>query len=65
MTDCLAIVSYGFAEAGEAFAAAGVTLTPLTTFDVLRQEAGRLGKLTPAQIALVAAWQADPHGWGR
>ena len=63
VTDCLAIVSYGFAEAVDAFTVAGVTLTPLTTFDVLREEAGRLGKLTAAQIALVAAWQADPHGW--
>lgn len=63
VTDCLAIVSYGFAEAAEAFATAGVSLTPLARFDVLREEAGRLGKLTPAQIALVADWQADPHGW--
>ena len=63
VTDCLAIVSYGFAEALDAFQAAGMRLTPLTTFDVLRAEAQQMGKLSAAQVAVVADWQADPHGW--
>lgn len=60
---CLAICTYGFAAAAEAFAAAGVTLLPLCTFEHLVSVAARDGQLDQAQRALALRWQADPAGW--
>ncbi|HEY4356138.1 MAG TPA: orotate phosphoribosyltransferase [Acidobacteriaceae bacterium] len=61
--DCLAIISYGFPEATEQFAAAGVKLHPLTTFaDVLAVVQAR-GMIDEAGAATVRDWLRDPHGW--
>lgn len=63
VTDCLAIISYGFAEAQEAFASAGVTLHTLTGFDAVLAGAIRRGILDEGGAATVRDWLADPHGW--
>lgn len=63
VTDCLAIISYGFAEAREAFAAAGVRLHTLTGFDAVLTGALQRGALDEAGAAAVRDWLADPHGW--
>lgn len=61
--DCLAIITYGFAEAFEAFEAAGVQLTTLTTFETVLAEALGAGLVEARQAELVHSWLRDPHGW--
>ncbi len=63
VTDCLAIISYGFAEAQEAFAKAEVTLHTLTDFDAVLAGALGRGLLDDAGAAAVRDWLSDPHGW--
>ena len=63
VTDCLAIISYGFAEAREAFAQAGVSLHTLTDFHAVLQRALTLGLLEESGAAAVRDWMRDPHGW--
>jgi orotate phosphoribosyltransferase len=63
VTDCLAIISYGFREAQEAFATASVRLHTLTDFETVLAEAARHALLTPDAAGAVRDWLADPHGW--
>ena len=60
---CLAIITYGFSEATAAFAEAGVSLTTLTTFEVVVEQALERGVIDGAEARLVREWLADPHGW--
>ncbi|MGI8913106.1 MAG: orotate phosphoribosyltransferase [Chloroflexota bacterium] len=60
---CLAICTYGFAQATEAFARANVTLLPLCSYDDLAAVALRLGHVTAADLALVLDWRSNPAGW--
>ena len=63
VTDCLAIISYGFAEAREAFAAAEVTLHTLTNFEAVLSGALQQGLLDNVSAEAVRDWLRDPHGW--
>ncbi len=63
VTDCLAIISYGFAEAREQFAAAGVTLHVLTTFDAVLQRAQARALLDRETAASIHSWLTSPHTW--
>jgi orotate phosphoribosyltransferase len=63
VTDLLAIVSYGFHEAVDAFASAGVRLHTLTSFPVIQAEALASGRFDAATVAIVEDWLADPVGW--
>lgn len=63
VTDCLAIISYGFAEAEEAFGRTGVQLHTLTTFGDVLKEALLQGTLDERSAAAVRDWLRDPHGW--
>lgn len=60
---CLAITSYGFAEAAQAFANAGVALHVLVSFADLLPRALALGVINEAQAAAVTGWLSDPAGW--
>jgi orotate phosphoribosyltransferase len=62
---CLAICTYGFPQAADAFAAAGVTLLPLCTFDDLVSVAARLRLIPAADQALVLDWRGNPTGWAQ
>ncbi len=62
-TDCLAIISYGFREAGEQFAAAGVRLHTLTTFDTVLERAETRGMLDAETAANIREWLRSPHTW--
>ncbi len=59
----LAIVQYGFAEAEQNFAAAGVPLRTLTNFESILRRAVADSSLDAAQAAVVRDWFSDPHGW--
>ncbi len=63
LQDCLAIVSYGFAQAAEAFAAADVRFFSLTSFDAILREARRLGSVEQSTLDTVEDWLRDPYGW--
>ena len=63
VSDCLAIISYGFEEAQKAFAAAGVTLHTLTDFGTVLRIAQARGILDARGSAEIQSWLADPHGW--
>jgi orotate phosphoribosyltransferase len=63
VTDCIAIVSYNFPDALEAFEKANATLHSLTTFPVILEEAVALGKISEPDAERVRAWFADPYNW--
>ena len=63
VTDCFAIITYGFPEALEAFDVAGVKLTTLTTFEAVVAEALSDGAIDERAADLVRSWLADPHAW--
>ena len=63
VADCFAIITYGFTEALEAFAAANVRLTTLTTFETVVAQALQAGSIDAREAELVRAWLDDPHAW--
>ncbi len=63
VTDCLAIITYGFPDTFARFDAAGVRLHTLTTFTTLLEEATRAGKLSPDHETIIRTWWANPHEW--
>lgn len=59
--DCLAIISYGLAEAQTQFADANITLHTLTDFPAVWE---LLKPTLPAEtIASVERWHTNPHDW--
>ncbi len=62
--DCMAIVSYGFQEALDAFTTAGVRLTMLTTFPILAEAAREQNQFGDDELRMIYDWLADPHMWG-
>lgn len=63
VTDLVAIVSYGFEEARQAFDDAKVRLHTLTNFSAIAQAAHDKAILGQAALTIVQAWFDDPHGW--
>ncbi len=61
----LAIISYGFPAAKDAFKQAGLQLVTLTNFDVLLKQTLERGELSEAQLHVIRQWFADPHSWGK
>ncbi len=61
--DCLAITTYGFAEADAAFVAAGVALHTLTKFSYILDVLVRGKELSPEDRRVIDEWFEDPHGW--
>ncbi|MDE3247996.1 MAG: orotate phosphoribosyltransferase [Bacteroidota bacterium] len=59
----VAIFSYGFPVAVEAFAAAGVPFKTLTNYETLIKLAVQKGTVDPAQQQVLLNWQADPSKW--
>jgi orotate phosphoribosyltransferase len=61
--DCLCIISYGFPEARESFARAGVRLHALTNFDAVLAVALRKKMIDETGAGVVRAWMSNPRGW--
>jgi len=59
----LAIFTYGFTRAAEAFRQAGCPLQTLSNYDTLLQEAARSAYVTEADILTLQAWRQDPENW--
>lgn len=60
---CLAIFSYGFAEAEKKFADIGCQLTTLTDFPTLVQVATESNLIHPDQVALLLEFSRNPGKW--
>ena len=61
----LALFSYGLPVAAAAFAAAGIALEVLSSFEVLASLAQERGILDEAGSAALHAWRADTVAWSR
>ena len=64
VTDMIAIVSYGFTEANEAFQSADVTLHTLTDFDTILEVALSENRFTENEAVIIREWFNEPHSWG-
>ncbi|MEO8581811.1 MAG: orotate phosphoribosyltransferase [Patescibacteria group bacterium] len=65
ITDCLAITSYGFPEAAQAFEDEGIHLYTLTTFMVILEQAKTMKKISKDQKGIIETWLQDPWSWGK
>jgi orotate phosphoribosyltransferase len=63
VTDCLAIISYGFAEAADLFVQHGVMLHATTTFEAVLEVATERGTIDAMGAVLVLDWLREPRGW--
>jgi orotate phosphoribosyltransferase len=63
VSDCLAIISYEFAEATEKFAGAGVRLHTVTNFETVLKVAVERAEVDEAGAAVVRDWLREPRGW--
>lgn len=63
VTDVVAIVTYGFAEAEQAFASLNVNLHTLAPFRTILSEALTMGRFDETQAAVIEDWFAAPQGW--
>lgn len=61
----LAIFTYGFPVAEEAFEAANVELTTLSNYNAMIDCALGLGKVTEEQVESLKQWRKAPAEWGK
>lgn len=61
----LAIFTYEFASASQAFEAEQVPLATLSNYSALIQSALELGKIAPEDVAALKAWREDPQSFGK
>lgn len=59
----VAIFTYGFATAAEAFSAAGVPFQTLTNYNTLIKMAVEKGTVSAQQQDILLNWQQDPSNW--
>ncbi|MEM6283451.1 MAG: orotate phosphoribosyltransferase [Chloroflexota bacterium] len=65
VTDCMAIVSYGFEQSAAAFTDASVNLHVLAPFDVITEQAHILGYFDAATLETINTWRQAPYEWGK
>ena len=63
VTDCLAIIEYGFSQASIAFSDAGVRLHTLTNFRTVLSSAASRGFLRDDQVEAIRGWFREPYDW--
>lgn len=59
----VAIFTYQFPQAQQAFAEAGVELTTLSNYSALISEAAELNYIKPDEIEVLQQWRANPSEW--
>ncbi|MTI39364.1 orotate phosphoribosyltransferase, partial [Fulvivirga lutimaris] len=59
------IFTYGFDIAAENFKEANVTLTSLSNYKLLLQEALKRGYVIDAQLPHLESWRSNPAAWGK
>jgi orotate phosphoribosyltransferase len=65
VSDCLAIISYGFPEAVELFKNAGIRLHAATTFQAVLESALQSKTIDEAGAAVVRDWLQEPRTWAK
>jgi len=60
----LAIFTYQFKQALDAFAEGNVELDTLSNYSELIQAALEMGKVAPEDVETLQAWREDPHSYG-
>lgn len=61
----VAIFTYGFATAGENFAASGVELTTLSNYNTLIETATEQQYVRESELETLHQWRQSPNTWGR
>lgn len=61
----LCVFTYGFPQATQAFADAGIPFRSLADYDALMRVARAQGRFSEAELASLAAWRQAPEVWGR
>lgn len=61
----MAIFTYQFAIAEEAFREEGIELQTLSNYTTLVGEARRLGKIEDSEVALLQSWRENPQAFGK
>jgi orotate phosphoribosyltransferase len=65
VSDCLAIISYGFPEAVELFKNAGIRLHAATTFQAVLESALHSKMIDEAGAVVVRDWLQEPRTWAK
>ncbi len=60
----LAIFQYGFPKATRAFAEKNIYFQTLTNYDVLVEEAARIGYVSEQDLNTLRKWRENPEAWG-
>lgn len=63
VTGVMAIFTYGFEKAVQAFDAAGCPFTTLSNYDALLEEAAKQNYIKPEEIEVLQAWRKAPEQW--
>jgi orotate phosphoribosyltransferase len=63
VSDVIAIVSYGFAEAKVAFNREDIRIRTLTRFEIITQAALDRGQFGHNEKAIIDDWLEDARGW--
>lgn len=58
-----AIFTYGFAKASERFASANCSITTLSNYDTLLEQASNSGYITQQQKTALSDWKSNPEEW--
>ena len=61
----IAIFTYEFPQARDNFSKAGLRLTTLSCYQVLIDQALKMGKITAEEVEKLMLWREDPANWGR
>jgi orotate phosphoribosyltransferase len=61
----VSIFNYGFAEAQQAFADAGIVLNSLSNYKALVEVAQRKNLFSATEIEVLLQWQKSPSTWGK
>ncbi len=60
----IAIFTYGFGKAADAFAAGDCRLDTLSNYSVLVDMAAESGYISPGDVETLKEWRKDPASWG-
>ena len=61
----IAIFTYGFSKAADAFAAEGCRLDTLSNYGVLVDKAAASGYITEGDVETLKEWRREPSVWGK
>jgi orotate phosphoribosyltransferase len=61
----VSIFTYGFTQAEESFAKAGIKLISLSNYQALSQIAAEQGHIAPEMLPTLEEWRKDPANWGK